>query len=188
MKNLFFIYTLALMCACVSSLSASERGKFIHIDGTINKNLKPQLAFQQEVKDGQDVTTLLVQTVNPNAYNEFNEASRVLLRFADGKAVRLNRIAESIVKKDKNTEKKGNATITFYRTTTTYEVQPEVIEKLAANIAIIKVRIVFKENDAKDYEIAEGYQTKMASDLYKSFLEAQQKNKVANGDLSDDDF
>ncbi len=36
--------------------------------------------------------------------------------------------------------------------------------------------------------IAEGYQARMASDLLKSFLEASQKNKKANGDLSDEDF
>ena len=170
------------------SMSAAERGKFIHVDATVNKNLKPQIAFCQAHKDGADVTTLLVKTVNTNAYNEFTDASRVLIRFADGKAVRLNRVPGSEVKKYKNTEKAANATITKYWTETEYEVTPEVIEKLEAGIAIIKVRVVFKENDAKDYDIAEGYQPKMAADLLKSYQEAALNNKKNNSDLSDEDF
>ena len=63
-----------------------------------------------------------------------------------------------------------------------------VIEKLEAGIAIIKVRIVFKENDAKDYDIAEGYQAKMAEDLLKSYQEAALNNRKKNSDLSDEDF
>lgn len=170
------------------SMSAAERGKFIHVDATVNKNLKPQIAFCQAHKDGADVTTLLVKTVNTNAYNEFTDASRVLIRFADGKAVRLNRVPGIEVKKYKNTEKAANATITKYWTETEYEVTPDVIERLEAGIAIIKVRVVFKENDTKDYDIAEGYQPKMAADLLKSYQEAALNNKKNNSDLSDEDF
>ena len=176
----------ALMMAL--SMIAAERGKLIHVDCSTSKNLKPQLAFCQETKDGQDVTTLLVKTVNVNQYNEFNDASRVLIRFADDKAFRLNKVAGSAVEKKKHTEKKGNATISFYDTYTSYEVSPEVIEKLEAGIAIIKVRIVFKENDSKDYDIVEGYQAKMAEDLLKSYQEAVLKNRKVNGDTADDDF
>ncbi|MBQ4018930.1 MAG: hypothetical protein II605_06790, partial [Paludibacteraceae bacterium] len=67
-------------------------------------------------------------------------------------------------------------------------VTPEVIAKLEAGIAIIKVRVVIKENDAKDYDIAEGYQARMAADLLKSYQEAVQLNRKANSDLSDEDF
>ena len=63
-----------------------------------------------------------------------------------------------------------------------------MIEKLEAGIAIIKVRIVFKENDSKDYDIVEGYQAKMAEDLLKSYQEAVLKNRKVNGDTADDDF
>ena len=185
MKKVFSVMVALIMAL---SMSAAERGKFIHVDATVNKNLKPQIAFCQAHKDGADVTTLLVKTVNTNAYNEFTDASRVLIRFADGKAVRLNRVPGSEVKKYKNTEKAANATITKYWTETEYEVTPEVIEKLEAGIAIIKVRVVFKENDAKDYDIAEGYQPKMAADLLKSYQEAALNNKKNNSDLSDEDF
>ncbi|MBQ2170839.1 MAG: hypothetical protein II448_03770, partial [Paludibacteraceae bacterium] len=95
---------MALMLAL--SMNAAERGKFIHVDATVNKNLKPQLAFCQTHKDGKDITTLLVKTVNTTAYNEFTDASRVLLRFADGKAVRLNRTSAEVVKDKKYSEKK----------------------------------------------------------------------------------
>ena len=180
---------LLLAVLSVLTMSAAERGKFIHVDSSINKNLKPQIAFCQEHKDGKDVTTLLVKTVNVNAYNEFTDASRVLVRFADGsKAIRLNRVAGSEVQKNKYTKKNGNATISYYETTTSYEVAPEVIEKLKAGIAIIKVRVVFKENEAKDYDIAEGYQPKMAADLLKSYQEAELANRKSNTDLSDEDF
>ena len=50
------------------------------------------------------------------------------------------------------------------------------------------MRVVFKENDAKDYDIAEGYQPKMAADLLKSYQEAELANRNSNTDLSDDDF
>ena len=185
MKKVFSVMV-ALMMAL--GMNAAERGKLIHVDCSTSKNLKPQLAFCQETKDGQDITTLLVKTVNVNQYNEFTDASRVLIRFADDKAFRLNKAPGSSVEKKKHTEKKGNATISFYDTYTSYEVNPEVIEKLEAGIAIIKVRIVFKENDSKDYDIVEGYQAKMAEDLLKSYQEAVLKNRKVNGDTADDDF
>ena len=171
------------------SINAAERGKFIHVDASVNKNLKPQLAFAQTHVDGEDITTLLVQTVNVNNFNEFSDASRVLMRFSDGsKPVRLNRVAGSPVNTRKYSKKQGNATISFYETVTEYEVATEVLEKLEAGIAIIKVRVVFKKNEAKDYDIIEGYQSKMAADLYKSYQEAVEKNKKSYSDTSDDDF
>jgi len=187
MKKVLF-FAIAMLTIATMGVNAAERGKFIHVDASVNKNLKPQMAFCQEQKDGQPLTTLLVKTVNTNAYNEFTDVSRILIRFADGKAVRLNRVPGVEVKKYKNTEKAANNTITKYWTEVLYEVLPEVTEKLEAGIAIIKVRVVFKENDAKDYDIAEGYQAKMAADLLKSYQEASQKNKLNNGDLSDEDF
>lgn len=185
MKKVFSVIVALVMAL---SINAAERGKFIHVDASVNKNLKPQIAFCQNHKDGQDITTLLVQTVNVNGYNEFTDESRVLIRFADDKAIRLNRVPGSNVATRKYSKKNGNATISYYETVTEYETTPEVIEKLQAGIAIIKVRIVFKSNDAKDYEIAEGYQAKMAADLLKSYQEAALNNKKANGDLSDEDF
>jgi len=182
------VFSVIVALIVALSISAAERGKFIHVDNSTNKKVKPQLAFCQEHKDDADITTLLVKTVNTTAYNEFNDASRVLIRFSDGQAFRLNRVAGSSVEKNKNSEKKGNATISFYWTTTTYEVSPEVIEALENGNNIIKVRIVFKENESKDYEIAEGYQERMSADLLKSYQEASLNNKKANADLSDDDF
>jgi hypothetical protein len=188
MKNRFFTCALAIMAALTMSVNAAQRGKFIHVDNTVNKNLKPQIAFCQAHKDGKEVTTLLVKTVNTNAYNEFTDASRVLIRFADGKAIRLNRLSSVEVQKNKYSKKNGNATISYYETITEYETLPDVIEKLEAGIAIIKVRIVFKENDAKDYDIVENYQPKMAADLLKSYQEAAMAERKSNTDLSDDDF
>lgn len=185
MKKVFSVFVALVMAL---SMSAAERGKFIHIDCTTAKNIKPQIAFCQEHKDGADVTTLIVKTVNTNEFNEFTDASRVLVRFADGKAIRLNRVPGIEVKKNKITEKAARATITKYWTETTYEVTPEVISELEAGVAIIKMRIVYKENDAKDYEIADGYQAKMAEDLLKSYQEAALNNKKANRDISDEDF
>lgn len=187
MKKVFSVLV-ALLMATTMCVNAAQRGKFIHVDNTTAKNLKPQLAFCQDRKDGEDITSLLVKTVNVNAYNEFTDASRVLIRFADGKAVRLERVAGSEVQKNKHSEKKGNATISYYNTVTSYAVTPDVIEALEAGIAIVKVRIVFKENESKDYEIAEGYQERMASDLLKSYQEASLNNRKANADLSDEDF
>ena len=187
-KKVFSVIAALVVAASMSINAAPERGKFIHVDCSTSKNLKPQLAFCQEHKDGEDITTLLVKTVNVNAYNEFNDASRVLVRFSDDKAIRLNRVAGSEVQKNKHTEKKGNATISYYDTFTSYEVTPEVIDKLQAGLSIVKVRIVFKENDSKDYDIIEGYQAKLAADLLKSYIEAADKNKKAHSDTSDEDF
>ena len=187
MKQVFSVMA-ALVVALSMSVNAAERGKFIHLDASVNKNLKPQIAFCQEHKDGKDVTTLIVKTVNTNEFNEFTDESRVLIRFADGKTTRLNRVAGSEVKKEKRTEKDARATITKYWTETVYEVTPEVISELEAGVAIIKVRVVYKANDAKDYDITEGYQPKMAADLLKSYQEAALKNKKSNTDLSDEDF
>ena len=89
---------------------------------------------------------------------------------------------------NKYSKKNGNATISYYETVTSYEVVPEVIDKLKAGTAVIKVRVVFKENDATDYDIVEGYQAKMAADLLKSYQEAELANRKSNTDLSDEDF
>ncbi len=185
-KKIFMTCVVALFAAL--SMNAAERGKFIHVDNSVSKNLKPQLAFCQEHKDGKDVTTLLVQTVNVNGYNEFTDASRILMRFADEKAVRLNRVPGSEVQKRKYSKKNGNATISYYETITSYEVSNDVIERLEKGIAVIKVRVVFKENDAKDYDIVESYQEKMAADLLKSYQDASLNNRKSNTDLSDEDF
>ena len=181
---------LSVLCAFVLALSinAAERGKFIHIDSSVNKNLKPQIAFCVSHVGSGDITTLLVQTVNVNNFYQFTDASRVLLRFADDKAVRLNKVPGSQVATRKYSKKNGNATISYFETVSEYEVTPEVIEKLEAGIAIIKVRIVFQENESKDYEIAEGYQPKMAEDLLKSYQEAVHKNQKSYSDTSDDNF
>ena len=187
MKKVFSVFV-AVVLATMMCVNAAERGKFIHLDASVNKNLKPQIAFCQDHKDGKDVTTLIVKTVNTNDFNEFTDESRVLIRFADGKTARLNRVAGSEVKKEKRSEKDARATITKYWTETVYEVTPEIISELEAGVAIIKVRIVFKANDAKDYDIVESYQPKMAADLLKSYQEAALKNKKSNTDLSDDDF
>ena len=186
-KKVFSVFAAVLMAATVS-LSAAERGKFIHVDNTVNKNLKPQIAFVQTHTNGADVTTLLVKTVNTNAYNEFTDASRILIRLSDGQAIRLNRTKTPVSKEKKYSEKKGTATISFYPTIAEYETKPELIEGLTKGEKIVKVRVVFKENEAKDYEIAEGYQAKMAADLLKSYQEAALNNKKANADLSDEDF
>ena len=170
------------------SMNAAERGKFIHVDASNNKNTKPQIAFCQVQKDGVDITTLLVKTCNTNAYYEFTDASRILIRFADEKAVRLNRVAGSEIKKYKHSEKLGRETITKYWTETEYEVTQDVLDRIQEGTAIIKIRVVFKENDVRDYDIAEGYQEKMTSDLLKSYQEAALNNKKANGDHGDDDF
>lgn len=183
-----FIFSLAAFVVAATMSVSAERGKLIHVDITQAKNIKPQIAFAVDRVNGEDVTSMIVKTVNQNNYNEFNNESRILLRFADDKAIRLNKVAGSAVEKKKHSEKKGNATISYYDTFTSYEVTPEVIEKLEAGIAIIKVRIVFKENEHKDYEIVEGYQAKMAADLLKSYQEAALKNKKAHSDTSDDDF
>ena len=140
------------------------------------------------IKDGKDITSMLLWTVQPNTYHEFGDGARLLVAFADGYKVRLNRTGGTEEKRETFTQKASTATIKYYKSITAYETTPEMIEKLKNNIAITKVRVVFKENDAKDYEIAESYQAKMAADLLKSYLEAEQKCKAANGDLSDDDF
>ena len=53
MKKVFSV-CFALFMAL--SMNAAERGKFIHVDASVNKNLKPQLAFVQDREDGQDIT------------------------------------------------------------------------------------------------------------------------------------
>ena len=187
MKHFISMFV-AIIMAATMSINAAERGKFIHVDNSVNKDLKPQLAFCQEHKDGQDITSLLLWTVQPNTYHEFSDVARLLIAFSDGYKVRLNRIGGPEEKKETFTKKASTATIKYYKTITAYEMEPEVIERLTNSVAVTKIRVVFKENEARDYEIAEGYQARMAADLLKSYLEASQKNKKANGDLSDEDF
>ena len=170
------------------SMSAAERGKFIHVDNTVNKNLKPQLAFRVDHKDSVDVTTMLVKMVSTSEYYSFTDASRVLIRLSNDKTIRLNRNSAAVSKEKKYSEKKGTATITFYPTITEYEVTPELIEALENGQTIVKVRIVPAENEKKDYDIVESYQARFSSDLLKSYQEAVQNNRKAHSDISDEDF
>ena len=78
MKKVLSVFV-ALVLATTMSINAAERGKFIHVDNSANKDLKPQLAFCQEYKDGQDITSLLLWTVQPNTYHEFNDEARLLI-------------------------------------------------------------------------------------------------------------
>lgn len=188
MKKAFYVLAAALMAVTMSVNAAEFRGKFIHVDNSTNKNMKPQIAFCQEHKDGKDVTTMIVKTVNTNNFYEFTDASRILIKFSDNKNFRLNRAPGVAVRQKKNTEKAERATITKYSTEVFYEVSPEIISKLESGFSIVKVRVVFKENDAKDYDLTEGYQPKFSSDLLKSYQEAAEKCRKANGDLSDEDF
>lgn len=185
-KKTFILCALALINTL--TISAAGQGKFIHVDNTTAKNIKPQLAFYQQRIDGQDFTSLLVWTTNVNGYNEFNNASRILIRFADGSMTRLNIDPKAEIQKDKYSKKNGNATISYFKTVTTYSATPELIDKLQNDIAIVKIRVVFKENDAKDYDITESYQAKMASDLKQSLMDAIQRNRESTTDLSDEDF
>lgn len=185
MKKVFSVFA-ALIIAL--SVNAAERGKFIHVDNTVNKNLKPQIAFRIDHKEDADVTTLLVKLVSTSAYYEFTDASRVLFRLSDGKAIRLNRNDAAVSNEKKYSEKKGTATITFYPTVTEYEVTPELIEALEKGETVIKVRIVPKENEPKDYDIVESYQARFSSDLLKSYQEAVLNNRKAHTDISDEDF
>ena len=184
----YFSILVALLMATTMNLQAAERGKFIHVDVSNAKNLKPQLAFCSELKNGEDVTTLLLQTVDVNGYKEFTDDSRLLIRFTDGEMTRLQRVPGSAIQKRKYSKKSGTATISYYESVTQYEVTPEVIDKLKDNIYITKVRVVFQANEHKDYDIVESYQAKMAEDLLKSYLEATQKNRQTHTDTSDEDF
>ena len=185
MKKSMILCALALMTAL--SMNAAQ-GKFIHVDNTVNKNLKPQIAFNQDRVNGEDVTTLLLWTVNTNQYNEFSEASRLLVRFSDGSTARLERVPGTEVKQDKYNTKNGKATMTYYKTITTYEMNMEFTGKLQSGATIVKIRVVYKENEAKDYEIAEGYRPKLREDLLRSYNEATDKNRKSTTDLSDEDF
>ena len=186
MKKLIIFCALTLIA--MLNAHAAGQGKFIHVDNTTSKNIKPQLAFYQERVNGEDITTLLVWTTNVNSYYDFTDASRILIRFSDGTMTRLPHKTTTDIEKEKYTKKNANATITYYKTISSYTTTPELIEKLQNDITIVKVRVVFKENDAKDYDIAEGYQTKMASDLKQSLLDAIQRNRQSTTDLSDEDF
>ncbi len=46
MKKVFNVLVALMMTTML--VNAAERGKFIHIDSSVNKNLKPQIAFCQE--------------------------------------------------------------------------------------------------------------------------------------------
>ena len=188
MKKIMTMCAVVILSALTMSVNAGERGKFIHVDASVNKDLKPQLAFYQERQNGADKTTMLLWTVNTNQYNEFTDASRLLIRFSDGTTARLEKVAGSEVQKEKFSKKNANATISYYKTITSYNVTPEFIDKLQEGKAIVKLRVVFKENDAKDYEIAESYQNKMREDLVRSYKEAYDKNRKSATDLSDEDF
>ncbi|MBO4689442.1 MAG: hypothetical protein J5621_01060 [Paludibacteraceae bacterium] len=185
MKKSMLLCAMALFAAL--NMNAAQ-GKFIHVDNTTYKNLKPQLAFNQEHQNGEDVTTLLLWTVNTNQYNEFSESSRLLVRFSDDSTARLERVPGSDIKKDKWTTKNGKATMTYYKTITTYKMNMEFTGKLQSGATIVKLRIVYKDNEAKDYEISEGYRQKLREDLLRSYNEATDKNRKSTTDLSDEDF
>lgn len=186
MRKLFFIlFTLFSIC----SYAQVAIGNYTYFPDSklMGRAYKPRIAFEKI----DDLYSISVRCCDPRAYKLFDNESRVLLKFADNTSVRLDIIYlnESSVIKSYDCSVDRFGTTHFYVTYTNYYISEDVIERiLSRNESIIKIRLVYGNGEADDYDITEQYQQKLMEGLKKSYKEANQSQAKKKRILNDDDF
>lgn len=186
MRKLLFIL-FALFSICSYAQVAIGNYTYFPDSKLMGRAYKPRIAFEKI----DDLYSISIRCCDPHSYKWFDNDSRVLLKFADDTSVRLDIIyvnESSVVKSyDCNVDKFG--TTHFYVTYTNYYIGDEVIERiLSQNESIIKIRLVYGNGEADDYDISQQYQKKLMEGLIKSYKVANQSQAKKKRVLNDDDF
>lgn len=186
-----FFSTLALVCLAILPLAAEEhQGPFVTFPDAKpqGKDYKPQIAIAQENTGANTASYLILRFTGSTDHAVFDPTSRLLIRFADSTTMTLPCLADHPIRKESSNRVINGTTLSYYRTFTYYQASPDFIDKVSQGIGILKIRIVFAEGNARDYDIAPAYIPKMAELLLKSYSQASATTQQSRTTLSDDDF
>ncbi len=181
---------LVAVCLATALFAQEYRGAFVLFPDAKpqGKEYKPQLAIAQTNVGTETKSYAVLRLTGSTDYTVYDETTRLLIRFADSTKAVLPQVAGDKIRKEHNNNVVNGATLSFYRTFTCYQLTLEVAEKIQHGVGILKIRVVTSKGNAKDYDIAQSYQTKFAELLQKSYAEAAAAAKKAQTALSDDDF
>lgn len=145
---------------------------------------KPQLAFGKV----NDKYMLVLYYTDPSNYASFDEESVMLLKFEDDSTVKLPiSKADNVSKKY---ETSWNSLLKcynhFYMTFTSFDLEPETVEKIVMKkLNIKKIRVSFTNGDIKDWDIDAKYQPKLINGLVESYTKVESKDAVRKENIDD---
>lgn len=183
---------MVMVAACLATVLFAQEYKGVSVlfpdAKPQGKEYKPQLAVAQTNVGTEAKSYVVLRLTGSTDYTVYDETTRLLIRFADSTKAVLPQVAGDKIRKEHNNNVVNGATLSFYRTFTSYQLTPEIAEKIQSGVGILKIRVVIAKGNAKDYDIAPAYQAKFAELLQKSYAEAAAAAKKAQTQLSDDDF
>ena len=187
MRNLFLtiFFCLSLVSFSQQTVSLGNFTKFPD-DKALGSYYKPSLAF------GQVGTTnvLSLKVVQPDMYARFDETSRILVKFEDDYVIKMPILYNSLGVTNKyDNMTSGISFYQFYTTYTSYELDEKFIDRIVnKEDKIKKIRIVFANGDAIDYEINKKYMKKLTTGLKESYYRVLAKQQQKQKTLNDEDF
>ena len=141
--------------------------------------------------DGTSITneSLLLITTGMDGYYSFDADSRVLIRFTDESTSILRRDPDEIVENAYDNMWMGSSLMHFYKSYVTLQLDSETRTKFFNHsLGVKKIRIVYANGDAIDYEMKGKRIMKFPEELRESFEEASQKNDIRTKNNDDSTF
>ncbi len=187
MRNLFLtiFFCLSLVSFSQQTVSLGNFTKFPD-DKMYGSYYKPSLAFGQVGSS----YVLSLKVVQPDMYARFDETSRILVKFEDDYVIKLPILYSSLgVSKNYDNSIVGKTIVHHYITYTSYELCKEFIDRIVnKEEKIKKIRIVFANGDATDYDINKKYMKKLTTGLKESYYRVVAKQQQKQKTLNDEDF
>ena len=124
-----------------------------------------------------------------DGYYSFDADSRVLIRFTDESTSILRRDPDEIVENAYDNMWMGSSLMHFYKSYVTLQLDSETRTKFFNHsLGVKKIRIVYANGDAIDYEMKGKRIMKFPEELRESFEEASQKNDIRTKNNDDSTF
>ncbi len=182
MKKIFCLITIFYTVLLVSAQSST--GSFVMFpDGSLfGSAFKPKIAFYQDT-DPIIKNFFILSVAKNDGYADFDENSRMLIKFEDGSKFTLPILA-GVESRDFS----YISNISVYNVLTMYRLDDQILEKIRNYESIIKIRIVYTNGDIDDYDIDESYQYKFIRKLNNSYNEVIEDNSQMKRNMNDDYF
>ena len=123
--------------------------------------------------------------VASDTYFRFDSDSRILIRFSDGHVSTLHRNTKFAVKQIYENTSYG----IFYKTLTDFDVDEETKRHLLnPEMGVVKIRVVFTNGNARDYDLPEKYQKKFTQHMIESYVTAMKMINIKHNNNDDSNF
>ena len=133
--------------------------------------------------------SMLLITTGYENYYSFDTESRVLIRFTDESVSVLRRDLSERVENNYDNMWMGSSLMHFYRSYVSLQLDSETRAKLFnESLGIKKIRIVYANGDAVDYEMKGKRIMKFPEELRESYKEASQQNATRTKNSDDSSF